>query len=119
MLYEVITLYKDPQPYQYPDPAPQWARLILAYKDVNQRIALDQEEQRFPSRQLIPPALWPQNSAHNFVAEPLYFQDNQIGFALFEVGFRKGDIYEALRIVITSYSIHYTKLYEMVWAKSA
>ena len=26
-----LALYEDPQPYEYPQPAPEWSRLMLAY----------------------------------------------------------------------------------------
>jgi DNA-binding LacI/PurR family transcriptional regulator/anti-anti-sigma regulatory factor len=100
-----LCLYENPQPYQYPDPAPEWARLILAYSDMEhpkRGVNLESGGQRFPSRQLIPPEIWPQDKAYSFVVEPLYFQENQIGFVLFEVGPRDGSIYEALRGEISS-----------------
>jgi anti-anti-sigma regulatory factor len=45
--------------------------------------------------------MWPQKR-HTFVVKPLYFQERQIGFSLFEVGPRDGGIYEALRGEISS-----------------
>ncbi|MBN1219397.1 MAG: substrate-binding domain-containing protein, partial [Anaerolineae bacterium] len=96
-----LSLYENPQSYQYPNPAPEWARLILAYNDERQA-TLASGGQRFPTWQLIPPEIWPQDRAYSFVVEPLYFQQNQIGFALFEVGPRNGNIYESLRGEISS-----------------
>ena len=36
------------------------------------------------------------------MVEPLYFRKNQLGFALFEVGPKKGNIYETLRRQVSS-----------------
>jgi DNA-binding LacI/PurR family transcriptional regulator/GAF domain-containing protein len=90
-----LSLYQEPQPYQYPDPAPEWSRLVLAYNERG-RVALEPGGWQFPSRQLAPEELWPQDRSYSFVVEPLYFQYDQIGFVLLEVGPREGDVYEAL-----------------------
>jgi DNA-binding LacI/PurR family transcriptional regulator/anti-anti-sigma regulatory factor len=91
-----LSLYEDPQPYKYPQPAPEWSRLMLAY-DEKGRVDLEAGGRRFPSRQLLPQGLWPQGRRYSFLVEPLYFRENQLGFALFEVGPRDGTVYEVLR----------------------
>jgi anti-anti-sigma regulatory factor len=96
-----LALFEDPKPYQYPDPAPEWARLILAY-DPRGRTQLDWPGQRFPARRLIPDELWPQDRACSFVLLSLHFQEEQIGFVLFESGSRKGRMYETLGTQISS-----------------
>ncbi len=87
---------KDQHPYAYPDPAPEWSRLLLAYTE-NGRIALGADGLRLRSRQLVPPDLWPQGRQYSYVVSPLYFQENQFGFAMLEIGPRDGDVYDVLR----------------------
>jgi methyl-accepting chemotaxis protein len=45
---------------------------------------------------LVPAGFLALGRQRNIILEPLYFKDEQIGFILFEVGPRKGRIYEAL-----------------------
>ena len=96
-----LSFFENPQPYQYPDPAPEWARLILAY-DPQSRTPLEPGGQRFPARQLIPDEFWPQERACSFVLLSLHLQEEQIGFVLFESGSQRGRIYETLRTQISS-----------------
>lgn len=96
-----LSLYENPPPYKYPQLAPEWSRLILAY-DEQGRVELQPGGQRFLSRYLVPEELLPQKRSYNIVIEPLYFREEQIGFVLFEVGPRDGSVYEALRGEISS-----------------
>lgn len=93
-----LSLYEDPQPYEYPQPAPEWSRLILAYDETG-RIAL---EERFPSRQLVPEGMLPREKRYSLVVMPLYFQENQFGFVMVEAGPQDGNVYEELRGQISS-----------------
>jgi PAS domain S-box-containing protein len=108
-----LSLYQDPQPYEYPQPAPEWSRLVLAYEETSpsdsvgdsgrsKRIDLDVEGQRFPSRCLVPEDLLPQDRQYCLVVRPLFFQQSQIGFVLFEVGQRELAICETLSTQISS-----------------
>jgi hypothetical protein len=65
-------------------------------------MTLEDGGRRFSSQQLLPQEFWPQNRPYMMVVEPLYFRKNQIGFVLFEVGPRDGNVYEALRSGISS-----------------
>jgi signal transduction histidine kinase/AraC-like DNA-binding protein len=85
----------------YEKPALESCRLILAYTEQG-RVDLGAAGRRFPSRHLVPFDLLPQRRQYSFVVEPLYFQHEQIGFAVFEVGPRDGAIYELLRAQISS-----------------
>jgi PAS domain S-box-containing protein len=90
-----LSLYEDPrQPTT-------WSRLMLACTEQG-RVEVEPDEQRFPSRQLLPEGMWPQERRFSFVAGPLYFREDQIGLALFEVGTRDGNVYEALGSEISS-----------------
>jgi DNA-binding LacI/PurR family transcriptional regulator/putative methionine-R-sulfoxide reductase with GAF domain len=90
-----LSLYEDPK-----SPA-QWSRLILAY-DMEGKVELGPDGRRFPSTQLVPKGLFPSQRRYTFLVEPLYFQENQLGFLLFEVGPREGSVYEVLRGQISS-----------------
>ena len=96
-----LSFFENPRPYQYPDPAPEWARLILAYGPQG-RTPLESPGLRFPTRQLIPDELWPQDRACSFVLLSLHFQEEQMGLVLFESGSRNGRMYETLRTQISS-----------------
>ena len=101
-----LSLYENPQPYQYPHPTPQWSRLVLAYDERassgSQRVELEAGGRRFLSRQLVPPEILPQQGPYNLMVQALYFQTEQIGFAVFELGPDEGAIYELLRAQISS-----------------
>ncbi len=95
-----LALYETPQPYQYPQSDLGRSWLALAY-DERGRIELQPDRQRFPTGQLLPEGMWPHRQ-FSFVVVPLYFRDDQIGFALCEMGPREGTPYEALRGQVSS-----------------
>jgi anti-anti-sigma regulatory factor len=96
-----LALYEDPQPYEYPQPAPEWSRLLLAYNE-DGRVALEPGGKRFPTRRILPEGTLPAHRRYTMVLQPLYFQDSQIGFALFEVEPQDWSLYEVLRGEIAS-----------------
>jgi DNA-binding LacI/PurR family transcriptional regulator len=96
-----LSLYESPQPYEYPQPVPEWSRLILAY-DERGRSVPESEGRRFPSLRLLPADTLPQGRRYTIVIEPLYFREQQLGFVLLEVGPRDGAVYESLRGQISS-----------------
>jgi DNA-binding LacI/PurR family transcriptional regulator/GAF domain-containing protein len=106
-----LAVYENPQQYTYPQPVPEWSRLVLAYGDENpaqsrdasepRKIFIDPDGQRFRSRQLVPPDLLPQERLYSLVVQPLFSMQNQIGFVLFETGPRKGTTYETLSTQIS------------------
>jgi PAS domain S-box-containing protein len=96
-----LALYEDPQPYVYPQPAPEWSRLILAYNEEG-HVALEPGRKRFRTRHLVPEGMLPAHRRYTMVLQPLYFQDAQIGVVLFEVGPRDWSVYEVLRAEIAS-----------------
>ncbi len=75
---------------------PAWSRLILAFLG-QERLPLDKGGIRFPTRQLVPQGMLPKDRRTAFDVEALYFQEEQIGFVLFEIGPRDGDVYTTLR----------------------
>ena len=96
-----LALYESPQPYEYPQPAPEWSRLMLAYNERG-RLEIEPEKQRFPSRRLLLAGILPQERHQVMVLAPLFFREQQLGFVLLEVGPQDGAVYESLRGRISS-----------------
>jgi len=96
-----LVLYENPQPYLFPEPAPEWSRLILAYNE-NGRVPLDADGLRFPTHDLLPPDLLPAHRRYTLMLQSLHFQNSQIGFVIFEVGPRDWPIYDMLRSEIST-----------------
>jgi putative methionine-R-sulfoxide reductase with GAF domain len=89
-----ISLYEDP------NKPGESARLIL---DSKTRAELQQHDgEYYPSRQLLPENLIPQDEQANFVVESLHFRDQPLGFAIFEVGPLDGHVYSILGEEISS-----------------
>jgi DNA-binding LacI/PurR family transcriptional regulator/anti-anti-sigma regulatory factor len=101
-----LSLYEDPRPYQYPQPAPEWSWLVLAYDEAHpsgsKRVELEPGGRRFRTLALVPEGLLPRKRQCSLVLQPLFFQQDQIGFVLFEVGPRDGEIYETLSSQLSS-----------------
>jgi DNA-binding LacI/PurR family transcriptional regulator/putative methionine-R-sulfoxide reductase with GAF domain len=114
-----LALYENPQPYTYPQPAPEWSRLVLAYdSERKEQIELEEGGQRFQSCQLLPDEILPQDRRYSLVAKPLFFRERQWGFVLFKADTDdtvagKRDTYEALRGEISS-AMHGISLIEQV-----
>jgi signal transduction histidine kinase len=88
-----LSLYEDPK-------APtEKAKLVLAYDHDNQ-IELDDEG--FPSSHLVPPGLLASRKRYTMIVRSLYFEESQLGFALFEMGPSDGATYDTLRGQISS-----------------
>ena len=77
------------------------SELILAY-DVHRDASPQTSGELFPSNQLVPKRWMPTDSRRSFVVEPLFFEDRQFGFALFEMGPTDGIVYEMLRDQISA-----------------
>ena len=93
--------YENPVFYRYPAPVPEISRLVLAYNDQG-RVKLEPGGLRYRSREVVPEELWPQDRAVNFSVHPLYFQNNQLGFIVFDAIPRKLDVFDSLRIQLSS-----------------
>jgi DNA-binding LacI/PurR family transcriptional regulator/GAF domain-containing protein len=87
--------------YEGQEMPPKECRLILACGR-DGRIGLEPGGRRFPSRELVPHGMLPQERCYSMVVKPLYFRDDQLGFVLFETGLRGGAVYEVLRGQISS-----------------
>ncbi len=71
-------------------------RCILAFQHPKGRIGLSSQDQVYPSSQLIPEGMLPNDRPYHLVVEPLHFRENQLGFAVLEVGPREGFVYDTL-----------------------
>jgi signal transduction histidine kinase/DNA-binding LacI/PurR family transcriptional regulator/AraC-like DNA-binding protein len=96
-----LALYEDAEAWQYPQPAPEWCRLMLGY-DLDGRVELEPGGRRFRSTELLPAEMLPRQRQYSFVVVPLHFRDRQLGFAILETGPRDGTVYEALRVQVSS-----------------
>ncbi|MBN2196356.1 MAG: substrate-binding domain-containing protein [Polyangiaceae bacterium] len=72
------------------------ARLILAHGGEGTGPELPAPSD-YSCRQLVPAGMLPADRRYAYVVEPLFFKDDHLGFALFEIGPRDGAVYEALR----------------------
>jgi len=77
------------------------ARLILAY-DADSTPPVAESTTCFDARCLLPAGFLPQHRRFSFIVEPLFFRQERLGYALFEMGPRQGIIYEALRDQISA-----------------
>jgi PAS domain S-box-containing protein len=96
-----VALYENPHTYHYPQPAPEWSKMIMAYNELG-RISLPPGGLRFPSSQIIPREMLPKNRRYTLTLQALYFKDTQIGFVIFEVGPHEWSMYKILRAEISS-----------------
>jgi len=87
--------------YEQPDLSLEYSRLVLAY-DESGRAGLEPGGRRFLTQRLLPEGMPPSDRPFRFVVEPLFFQEAQIGFAVFEIGPADGSVYETLRGHISS-----------------
>jgi PAS domain S-box-containing protein len=78
----------------------EWSRLALAY-DSGGRVEMDADGRRFPTRQLIPDELFPQERRYTWAVESLELRENQFGYIVFE-GSQDGGIYGILARQISS-----------------
>ena len=74
---------------------PLRSRLVLAQSGGASHGAHVQQD--FDTLDLLPRGTWPEDHALGFVIEALHFQDERLGYALFQIGPRQGAIYMALR----------------------
>ena len=83
--------------FMYEDPLnPEGlVRFIYSYED-HRRAFLDLQGQVFPAQRLLPEGLLPTHRRHSLVVEPLFFRDDQLGYAIFEADPQQEAIYEIL-----------------------
>ncbi|HEY5957623.1 MAG TPA: substrate-binding domain-containing protein [Polyangiaceae bacterium] len=76
------------------------AKLMLAY-DASGR-GVSRRGEIFPANQLVPNDVLADDVRQTFIVEPLFFESEQLGFVLFEMGPTDGVVYETLRDQIGS-----------------
>ncbi|MFM8321375.1 MAG: substrate-binding domain-containing protein, partial [Chloroflexota bacterium] len=81
--------------YDGPQGADGPARFIFAYEDGLRR-PIDPQQALFPARRLLPPGLLDPARPCSLVVEPLFFRDDQLGYAVFEADPQHEAIYEIL-----------------------
>jgi serine phosphatase RsbU (regulator of sigma subunit)/DNA-binding LacI/PurR family transcriptional regulator len=96
-----LCLYDRPPKAEDIGGIPEWSRLVLAYYD-QRRLELNAGGRPFRSQQLLPEGMLPQARHYEMTVIPLYFQERQLGFAVFEARFPEGSMYEVLRGEISS-----------------
>jgi signal transduction histidine kinase/DNA-binding LacI/PurR family transcriptional regulator len=96
-----VSLYENPKSYAYPEPAPEWSRLVLAHNGEG-RIGLDPDGIRYKTRDLLPDSVWPSERPLNLAVNPLYFQDTQIGLLMFGAIPRNQMVFEVFRVELSS-----------------
>jgi signal transduction histidine kinase/DNA-binding LacI/PurR family transcriptional regulator/AraC-like DNA-binding protein/CheY-like chemotaxis protein len=92
-----LVIYEQPTDGE----VPEHARLVLAYSD-RQRMDLEESGLHFATHQIIPQNFLPHNRRYSLVVEPLHFQDQSLGYVVFEIGPQDGNIYELLRSNLSS-----------------
>jgi hypothetical protein len=74
---------------------PVRSRLLISHDDRQREPVLGSRD--YDTKDLLPAGFWPGDHAIGFVVEALHFQNEPLGFALFEIGPRQGAVYMALR----------------------
>lgn len=74
---------------------PRSSRVLLAHDTRRDLSACS--DASFETSALVPSAFWPDDRPGAYVLEPLHFQGERLGVALFEIGPRQGAIYLTLR----------------------
>lgn len=97
----MIALYEAPE-------QPLLARILTAY-DIHGRV--EQATSVFATQMLLPETLWPYDRRFSLVLSALYVRQEPLGYVLFEVGPRDGDLYGALREQL-SIALHTVRLME-------
>lgn len=77
------------------------SELILAYDSTRDQ-AVQTKPELFPRRRLMPLNWIPDDRRFAFIVEPLFFEEQQFGYALFEIGPADGIMYEMLRDQISA-----------------
>ena len=86
--------------YDNPTKSLDISRLVLAFTD-KERIKLNEEGVVFSSNDIIPEKFFPKNNKFTFIIEPLYFENEQLGFVVFEGHLKEVSMYEGLRIQLS------------------
>ena len=81
--------------YENPGEPDHLARFIFCY-DRQRRVDVEMQKIVFPTHQLLPAGLLTAERQNSLVVEPLFFREDQLGYAVFEADPREETIYEIL-----------------------
>jgi PAS domain S-box-containing protein len=112
-----LALYEEMDTYRYPEPPPEWARLVLAYTEQG-RLEIPPTGQRFPSRWLLPPNSHPTEEPAVMVVTSLDSQNQLLGFIIYEDRLEEKLFYRDLRLQISS-ALHGALLVQRLQERSA
>jgi len=93
-----LCLYETPE--ASPKMPPARAKLMLASRD-NIELEIPNNQQFFDACNLLPEGFFPDRRC-SLIVLPLFFEQQQMGYAMFEPGPKVGNIYEALRDQISA-----------------
>lgn len=96
-----LALYEETDTYRHPQPPPEWARLVLGYTEQG-RLEIQPERPPFPSRWLLPPDNPPTQRPSVMVVTSLDFQNQLLGFIVFEDQLEEKLLYRDLKLQISS-----------------
>jgi len=71
------------------------ARFVFSYED-HRRVFFNPQGQTFSSKRLLPENFLTPDRQHSLVVEPLFFREDQLGYAIFEANPQEEAIYEIL-----------------------
>jgi diguanylate cyclase (GGDEF)-like protein len=91
------------------------ARVAVAW-DAERGLDTAARGRAFPAQELVPRDLLPARRRTTLLVEPLFFEDEPLGFAVLEMGPREGVIYEALRDQLSA-ALHGARLVQRVLHK--
>jgi signal transduction histidine kinase/AraC-like DNA-binding protein/ActR/RegA family two-component response regulator len=77
------------------------SRLLLAYEQ-NAQIEIEKGGRPFDTLDILPAEFWPKKRRFAFTLQPLYFQQDQIGYLILEIGPHDGVVYETLRLQLSN-----------------
>ncbi|MCR5124739.1 MAG: substrate-binding domain-containing protein [Treponema sp.] len=96
-----VVLYENCEYTQKNKKIPHKSKLILAVRD-NERLNIKKTGFIFGTEKIIPDQFLPQSNFYSLILESLNFQDNFIGYIVFQEGPRSGGPYMALRDQLSS-----------------
>ena len=107
-----LVLYENPRPYNFPDPIPEWSRLILAVKNGQcLDTGTELEGMLFQTKEILPDKFWWDEDLNDMIIYSLYFHENQLGYIVMQTEQIVFDVYFWLCNSI-SYSIQISREYQ-------
>ncbi|RPJ07607.1 MAG: hypothetical protein EHM28_06490, partial [Spirochaetaceae bacterium] len=88
-----LCLYESIQEYSFPDPLPEWSRLIFAAR--GDKVTIDVSGKRFRTSRLLPDDVDAGDARCDFIVIPLIFNGHHLGYALAEFGPIERNLYTA------------------------